>query len=206
MRYHFADGHFLSHRAMAAGGILALHVLVAYLLLTSLVLPPDTPVPPMKLVVTPTTIPLEPVKPLPDFRPVEPHGRIPQPNDPRGAVPDPLIPADPGLPRLDTAGDSVPAAGPAPIRLIGSNQLPDTEEYYPADLRRLGIEGATSVRVCVDEAGVRQGEPLVEASSGNPRLDAGAVNVARHGRYARSVQGNVPVGNCYRFRINFRMK
>jgi outer membrane biosynthesis protein TonB len=206
MRYHFADGHFLSHRAMAAGGILALHVLVAYLLLTSLIQPPEIPLPPMKVVFTPTATPVDPVKLVPDFRPAQPHGPIPQPDQPRVAAPEPQIPADPGPLRPETGSEGTAAAVPGPIRLIGRNQLPDTQEYYPAELRRLGVEGATNVRVCVNEAGVRQGEPFIEVSSGNPRLDAGAVNVARHGHYARSVQGDTPVGNCFRFRINFQMK
>jgi TonB family protein len=89
---------------------------------------------------------------------------------------------------------------------MGKHQLPDTEDYYPPDLRRQGIQGATNVRVCVDERGVRQGEPTIEKSSGNDRLDLGAVNIARHGRYARSVQGVMPVGNCYRFKIIFVIK
>ena len=37
MAYHFAEPEFLSGRALAIGGILALHVLAAYLLVTGLV-------------------------------------------------------------------------------------------------------------------------------------------------------------------------
>jgi TonB family protein len=92
-----------------------------------------------------------------------------------------------------------------PIRPLGANQLPNTEDYYPPDLRRLEVQGATNVRVCVDAQGVRQGEPVIEESSGNARLDLGALNIARHGRYARSVQGTTPVGNCFRFRIAFKI-
>lgn len=206
MRYHFAEGHFLSQRAVVVGGILALHLLFAYLLLTSLVQAPDIPLPRMRVTITPTITPVDPVPFRPDFRPPEP-GRIQQPDEPRVSVPEPLVPADTGTPRLTAGGEDTPAAvAPAPIRLIGRNQLPDTQEYYPAEQRRLGIEGATNVRVCVNEAGALSGEPLIEASSGNARLDAGALNVARHGHYARSVQGDTPVGNCFRFRVNFRMK
>jgi TonB family protein len=206
MRYHFADGHFLSQRAVAVGSILALHVLFAYLLLSSLVQSPDTAVPPMKVVFTPTITPVEPQRLQPDFRPADP-GPIQQPNEPRVSIPEPLAPVDTGATRLDTGDEgSAAAAVRAPIRLIGRNQLPDTQEYYPAEERRLGIEGATNVRLCVDETGTLSGEPLIEASSGNAHLDSGALNVARHGHYARSVQGDTPVGNCFRFRVNFRMK
>lgn len=206
MRYHFADGQFLSQRAVAVGSILALHVLFAYLLLTSLVQAPDIPMTRMRVVITPSITPVDPVQQRADFRPPEP-GRIQQPSEPRVSVPEPLAPVDTRAPRLDAVGGgSAATAVAAPVRLIGRNQLPDTQEYYPAEERRLGIEGAANVRVCVNEAGALSGEPAIEASSGNARLDAGAMNVARHGRYARSVQGDTPVGNCFRFRVNFRMK
>jgi TonB family protein len=104
------------------------------------------------------------------------------------------------------SGAQTDAIPPPPVRMLGTNQLPDAEEFYPPELRRLGVEGASYVRVCVDRAGVRQGDPRIEQSSGNARLDEGAVNVARHGRYARSVQGDAPVPNCYHFRIVFRMR
>ena len=90
--------------------------------------------------------------------------------------------------------------------MIGQNSLPNTEDFYPPDLRRQGIEGAANVRVCVDTKGVRQGEPTVELSSGNPRLDEGALKIARAGKYARATQGEMPVATCYRFHIGFHMK
>jgi len=87
---------------------------------------------------------------------------------------------------------------------LGRKILPDSEDYYPAERRRLGIEGAALVRVCVDAQGGRQGEPLIEESSRDAQLDAAALNVARHGRYTRAEQGGVAVPNCYRFHIVFR--
>ena len=72
--------------------------------------------------------------------------------------------------------------------------MPDTQEYYPPALIREGIEGAAYVRVCAwMRRGTRRGEPTLEQSSGNAQLDVGALNVARHGRYARAVQGSTPV-------------
>jgi TonB family protein len=88
--------------------------------------------------------------------------------------------------------------------MLGRNVLPDSEDYYPPERRRLGIEGAALVRVCVDARGTRSGEPLIEESSQDAQLDAAALNVARHGRYVRSEQGGVAVPNCYRFHIVFR--
>lgn len=205
MNYHFPQVDFLSRRALAFSGIAAFHVLIAYLLLTALVQPaPRAPDTPMEGIVLPTPDPVPPA-PVADFHPSAPTGRIPvppldpsvPPRDPSPLAPDAVV--------SPPAGGSAGIAADVPIRTIGTNQLPNSEDYYPPDLRRLNVQGATNVRVCVDARGTRVGDPLVEESSGNARLDLGAVNVARHGRYARSVQGDTPVASCFRFRISFKI-
>jgi protein TonB len=205
MAYQFAESEFLSRRAIAAATIIALHVLVAYLLATGLMRTiVALPGPPMVgVVIDPVTRP--PPPPLPVIEP-----------DHLNPLIEPIIPplvnrddlpesartiTEPTEPERIPGGAAVDS-----IRVIGKHQLPDTEDYYPADLRRLGAQGATTVRVCVDESGARRGDPAIEKSSGNVGLDMGAVNIARHGRYARSVRGDTPVANCYRFRIVFEMK
>lgn len=207
MAYAYAPFEVLPRRAVAAAGILALHVLVAYLLVTGLmhtILPvvepplvgtvtiearPQPPPPPslVRLELTPRSVTTPQVPPLPGPSPAAPQ----TPADTESEV---------------RSGAQTEAVLLPPVRMLGTNQLPDAEEFYPPELRRLGVEGATYVRVCVDRAGVRQGDPRIEQSSGNARLDEGAVNVARHGRYARSVQGDASVPNCYHFRIVFRMR
>ncbi len=206
MAYDYAPFEVLPRRAVAAAGILALHVLVAYLLVTGLMRtilpvvapslvgtvtiedrPQATPPPLARLELTRTTVAAPQVPPLPG--------------------PPPAAAQSPADTESEVQSGAQTDALPLPqVRMLGTNQLPDAEEFYPPELRRLGVEGATYVRVCVDRAGVRQGEPRIEQSSGNARLDEGAVNVARHGRYARSVQGEAPVPNCYHFRIVFRMR
>ncbi len=206
MAYDYAPFEVLPRRAVAAAGILALHVLVAYLLVTGL-MPTILPVVEPSLV---GTVTIED-RPQPTPPPLARLGPT------RTTVAIPQVPPLPGLPPAasqrpaDTESEvrsgAQTEAVPLPqVRMLGTNQLPDAEEFYPPELRRLGVEGATYVRVCVDRAGVRQGEPRIEQSSGNARLDEGAVNVARHGRYARSIQGDAPVPNCYHFRIVFRMR
>jgi protein TonB len=206
MAYAYASFELLPRRAVAAAGILALHVLVAYLLVTGLMhtIPPvvepalvgtvtiedrpePTPPPLTRLKLTGRTVATPQVPPLPG----PPPQASPSPPDTESEI------------RSGAQTDAVPLP---PVRMLGTNRLPDAEEFYPPQLRRLGVEGATYVRVCVDRAGVRQGDPRIEQSSGDARLDEGAINVARHGRYARSVQGDAPVPNCYHFRIVFRMR
>lgn len=208
MAEHYASFAVLPRRAVAVAGIIALHLLVAYLLLTGL-MPTILPVIEPPLVGT-VTIEAHPEPPPP------PPARLDLHRAPRAVVsaePPPIPSAPPATPPTAADTDGEAASGPQtsaipalPVRVLGKNQLPDAEEFYPPALRRLGVEGATYVSVCVDGAGVRQGEPRVEQSSGDARLDEGALNVARHGRYARSVQGDTPVPNCYHFRILFRMR
>jgi outer membrane biosynthesis protein TonB len=127
----------------------------------------------------------------------------------------PLPPVPPAVspaqvePEIQTGpqpGALTTAAIPPDIRVMGRNVLPSTVDYYPPGKRRAGIEGASYVRVCVDAHGLRHGEPQLERSSGDVDLDGSALNMARHGRYARSLQGDVPVPNCYHFRIVFQIK
>jgi TonB family protein len=206
--YRSAESGFLSNRMIAAACIAALHAVVAYVLIVALT-PRFTAEPPTRMITRFFNDPVTPERPLPPKYTLD---RL----APRvTAPPQPLIidappatteqaPPSPSGADLDLAPPGV--ATPDAPRVVGRNQLPNSADFYPADLRRQGIQGATAVQVCVDANGNRAGEPQVEESSGNLRLDEGAVNVARHGRYARTMQGNTGVPNCYRFRIVFRIK
>jgi TonB family protein len=109
--------------------------------------------------------------------------------------------AEPPLPVPQVASPA-----PEPIRLVGRHRLPNTDDYYPAAKIRDGIEGASVVKVCVDANGRRTGDPTVQQSSGDAGLDLGAQHVARDGRYARAMQGDQYVPNCYAFRIIFQVR
>lgn len=195
---------FLSRRALAGTGILALHLLAAYVLLTALMPPPPPPAPQRiaAAVIRETLVPPTPPPTLSGpalANPIPPEA-VPVPQiDLSAAARSPFAVVAP------SPSPQATAASEPPLRLLGRHQLPDSADYYPPDLIRQGVTGATEVGVCVDERGARSGEPSVVASSGNARLDQGALNIARHGRYARAVRGDTPVGNCYHFRIVFRM-
>jgi TonB family protein len=187
--------------------IVALHVLMAYLLITSFAHPAADSLPaPIDAIFVHD--PVAPVAPPP---PQTPHFMIPRPDyspppiviDTTEPQRDSMVPTR--VPQPD-AGGGTAALPQDPIRLLGRNVLPNSADYYPADLRRTGVEGATTVQVCVDESGRIQGQPAIEASSGNPRLDQGAIGVARGGHYARAMRGATAVSNCYRFRIIFQMQ
>jgi len=197
-----------SPRIPALAGIVALHGLIAYLLLTALVQRPVTepPSPPMT-----ATVITDPAPPVP-APPAQPNPTTTAKFTPQKfPIPEPVFtpPVAPEVPagigvEVPPGPTSAPLA--EPIRVMGKHWLPSSEEYYPPDLIRIGVQGNTQVRVCVDEAGRASGAPVVEQSSGNARLDQGALNVARAGRYARSMRGDTPVPNCYHFRIVFKVK
>jgi periplasmic protein TonB len=205
MTYHFLPGNFLSRRALAFSGVAAFHVLVAYLLLTALVQPaPPAPDGGTTVTFTAEQVPVPTVDPHVQLSPTV----VGQPSIPEQPQVDLAPPLDPSLPAVaasEPTGGSAAVPGPLPVRLLGTNQLPNAEEYYPPDMIRQGVQGATNVRLCVDAQGRLLGNPTVEESSGYPQLDRGALNVVRHGRYARSMQGDVAVGNCFRYRIAFKI-
>ena len=200
----------LSQRAMLMAGIIGFHVLLAYALASGLgsavlhrVLP--DPIGILDIPDEPQTPPTPPPAPPPDWEmtridPVEPVGELNLPPSDDGAM---LVSTTPEPPPI---APTPPVAKPDPIRLVGRNVLPNAEIYYPPVARREGVEGAANVQVCVDERGKRQGEPTITQSSGDARLDRGAIEVARDGRYARAMRGDTYVPNCYGFRVIFTME
>ena len=126
--------------------------------------------------------------------------------DPKSATPPPPLPTTPvgdhrvvipvpltlGPLQYDT-GESVqavaqpttslPPPGPTPVRMNGGigKGFPATLDFYPPSSIRLGEEGLTAVSVCVDDHGRLTTDPKVAVSSGSPRLDGGALALARAG-------------------------
>jgi TonB family protein len=85
--------------------------------------------------------------------------------------------------------------------------FPDTDECYPPLARRLGESGTAVVRVCVDAEGRPTADPTLLESSGTPRLDAGALRLARAGsaQYRPSTENGRPVSSCYALRVRFEL-
>jgi len=194
----------LSQRAVLMAGIIGFHVVLVYLLASGLgasVL--KYVAPPVQVVPIPEQVPDDTPPPPPDphYEHVPVDAPIPDVtiNEPVGETAPTLVSST----KVDPPPVAPPVAKPDPIRLVGKNVLPNTEDYYPPSAIRDGTQGAASVQVCVDERGKRQGDPTVTQSSGDARLDKGAIGVARDGRYARAMRGDAYVPNCYGFRIIF---
>ncbi|MEJ0039949.1 MAG: TonB family protein [Gammaproteobacteria bacterium] len=199
----------LPARAVLFLGIVAFHVVLAYVFASGLIastvhiLRPDNieiidvpqkPTPNVQLPPASTSPPLLTTKiaPLPDLPVInmESDTTITLPGEPVAGV-------GPTM--------TMPEPAPLPLRLVGRNVMPNTADYYPpADIRE-GNEGTAEVRSCVSASGKLDGTPTVEATSGRGSLDKAAVRLARDGKYARAVRGDTPVPNCYRFRVTFTL-
>jgi protein TonB len=202
----------LPARAALFLGILAFHVLLAYLFANGLIQGVIHVLVPPTIEVIRLPEPLDPDTTPPPENPIPPPRTVIAMADPDIAI---NLPADPNVEPLQTEApidpqpyrpfvEPVRPAEP-PLRLVGRNVMPNTEDYYPARDRRDGNEGTAEVRSCVNANGRLDGSPTVESSSGRESLDNAAVRVARDGRYAKAMRGDTPVPNCYRFRVTFTM-
>lgn len=104
-----------------------------------------------------------------------------------------------------------PPPPPKPVNRVAGGPgkgFPDTEDYYPAASKRLGEEGSVTVHVCTDPHGKVTEEPTVAKTSGNTRLDDGAVKLAKagSGHYRPGTENGVPVASCTSFIIKFQLR
>jgi TonB family protein len=86
--------------------------------------------------------------------------------------------------------------------------FPETADFYPSPSIRLGEEGLSTVRVCVDQRGRLTSEPTTVKGSGSARLDEAALKLARagSGHYRATTEDGQPVNSCYPFGVRFQLK
>jgi TonB family protein len=100
---------------------------------------------------------------------------------------------------------------PTPINRVqggAGKGFPNSADYYPPGSIRLEETGTVAVNVCVDSKGRLTGNPTISKSSGFPRLDEGALKLARagSGHYRASTENGQPVDSCYPVGITFTLK
>jgi TonB family protein len=167
-------------------------------------------------------------RPLPQTRMI---GKVlfdPEPVTPPPPLPRPQAAADalriPALPVLEPPQSSItdslqptiqpvsalPTPSTAPVRRPGGigKGFPDTVEYYPAGAMRLGEAGLASVSVCVDDHGRLTADPKIAVSSGSPRLDSGALALARagSGHYRSATENGKAINACFQIGVRFALK
>jgi TonB family protein len=86
--------------------------------------------------------------------------------------------------------------------------FPRPDDFYPELARRLEEQGMVTVQVCVDAKGRLSSDPTTLQSGGSPRLDEGALKLARagSGHYRATQEDGRPVDSCYPLRIRFQLK
>jgi TonB family protein len=86
--------------------------------------------------------------------------------------------------------------------------FPETADFYPSASIRLGEEGISAVRVCVDPKGRLTSEPTTVKGSGSARLDEAALKLARagSGHYRATTEDGQPVNSCYAYGVRFQLK
>jgi TonB family protein len=86
--------------------------------------------------------------------------------------------------------------------------FPDPAGFYPEQSIRLGDQGVSVVKVCVNTKGRLTGEPITARTSGFERLDQAAIRLAKagSGHYRPSTEDGVPVESCYPVGVRFQIR
>ena len=112
-------------------------------------------------------------------------------------------------PRQETpAAESAPAPAAAPRQAkVDAPPRPrrTIRPDYPAEARRRGIEGETTLELTVDAAG-RVSSVAVAVSSGHPELDAAALRAVKAAEFTPAQSGGSPVESSARLKLVFRLK
>ncbi len=212
MSAYAQDSSFFTRRAAVFVAIIGVHVLLLWALASGLARRLiETVAPPLQ-----TDI-VEEVQKRDEPPPPPP----PQMERPPVEVPPPEVSIDLPVETQSTAIQDVtdrpvPHAPPPPPQPKAVNRVnakpgrgfPNSEDYYPPAAKRLGEEGTVIVHVCVGPNGKITEEPSVQRTSGNARLDDGALKLAKagSGHYQPGTEDGQPATTCTAFSIKFELK
>ena len=207
MAVYVHDTQFFTRRSAVLAAIIGLHVFIGWALATGLARKAiEVLAPPIQTdIVEELQKKVEPPPPPP-----------PEFEKPPVEVPPPEVtidmPVEAPQTTAITAVAAPPRAAPPPVvravNKIGAKtakNFPNTEDFYPAASKRLSEEGAATVHVCVGPNGKLTETPTVQGSSGSARLDEGAINLAKAGRYVPGTEDGKPITDCFAFRVKFQM-
>lgn len=113
----------------------------------------------------------------------------------------------PGL--AQEAASGAPAAPVAPVAPVAKKVAPVLGSVmppkYPVESKAAREEGVVKLRVVVDKTGWTQ-EARVLESSGFPRLDAAALDAARHWRYRPGTVDGVSTAMALNVPVRFQLE
>jgi TonB family protein len=118
------------------------------------------------------------------------------------------------VPEGEPSTGTVIASDAPPEHMISRTQggpgagFPNADDFYPQNARRLEEQGNVIVQVCVDPKGRLTSDPIAMQSSGNSKLDAGALILAKagSGHYRPTTEDGRAISSCYPFKVVFRIK
>ena len=106
-----------------------------------------------------------------------------------------------------TTGSARPAE--RPLRLVFVGRLVRAKGLFEivaalAELKRAG----RTFGLCIAGSGRLTSDPAIAQSSGSPRLDAGALALAKagSGHYRPTTEDGRPVSSCFPLRIRFELR
>jgi len=124
-------------------------------------------------------------------------------------TPSPRVSSAPPVPvteptRQTTSQTTSPPRAPDG-RVIPSPSSPEQCEVTSPPSSGTHASGRSVVCVCTDEKGSLTRDPVIAESSGDPRVDSGAIKMARidSGRYIPPTVNGQPQSACFRFAIDF---
>jgi len=212
MAAYVPDTNFFTRRTIVLIAIIGLHIFIAWALATGLAHRAiEMVAPPIQTEVVEEVQKKDEPPPPPPPQMERPPVEIPPPDV---AIEVPVEPQSTAI--QDVTDKPVPKALPPPpptrqvVRIPGGpgKNFPSTDDYYPAASARLGESGTATVHVCTDAKGKLTEQPSVQESSGTPRLDEGALRLAKaaSGRYKPATEDGNPVPSCFGFRIKFQLR
>lgn len=106
--------------------------------------------------------------------------------------------------RQTNAGTTAPPRAPDG-RVVPSPSSPEQCEVTSTVSSGTRASGRSVVCVCTDERGTLIRDPVIAESSGDPRVDSGAIKMTRidSGRYIPPTVNGQPQSACFRFAIDF---
>jgi periplasmic protein TonB len=207
MAAHLEDtSGFFTRRGIVVGGILLLHVFIAWALATGLANKAlEAIAPPIQTVIETEEHHDAPPPPPPPPTFERPPVEIP-PTDTVVEIPQAV--ATTAITNTTTQHVAAPVAAHQSVKhnaSIDPKHSPATEDYYPAASRRNNEEGVTQVHVCVGGNGKLSGEPTMEKGSGFPNLDAAAIKYAKDLRFIAGSEDGKPADSCISFNVRFKL-
>ena len=201
------DSGFFTRRGMVLVAIILLHLFIFWALATGLAKRAvEMIAPPIQTVIETETHKEAPPPPPPPPTFERPPVEIP-PTD--TIVEMPVAQTTTAISNTTTQHVAPAAPKPPGVKTpprIGKG-FPNSEDFYPAASKRLGEEGAPTVKVCIGAGGKLTEPPIIAQSSGSARLDEGALNLVKAGaRYIQpGTEDGKPIDSCFEFRIKFQM-